>query len=110
MKTKLILTLFIGAICGFLMAQDKPKKNIQPTIPMDIGDPNKDLWKTFREDLQGDRPPGLINIQRLYGGTGFMGMPTFFQTDVALTPADLEAGNVDVAIMGGLTDMGAGFA
>ncbi len=106
-KVTLILLGLFSMSFGY--SQDDPKKNIQPTIPLNQSDPTIDIWKTFREDLQGDREPGLMNIQRLYGGAGYMGMPTFFQTPVALTPADLEAGNVDIAIFGGLTDMGGGF-
>lgn len=92
-----------------LNGQEKPKKNIQPTIPMNLDDPSIDIWKTMREDIQGDRKPGLINIQRWMGGPAYTGMPTFFKLPVALTPADLKAGNVDVALLGAHTDMGGGF-
>lgn len=37
-----------------------------------------------------------------------MGFPTFFRLPVALTTGDLEAGQVDVAMMGPYTDMGFG--
>ena len=109
MKKSTITLIVASFLCSASFSQDAPKKEIAPTIPMNQADPTKDVWKTFRDDLQGDREPGLINIQRLPGGGAYMGMPTFFQTPIALTPADLEAGNVDVAILGGLTDMGGGF-
>ena len=94
MTTLRLFLIFLFGIAHFMSSQDKPEKNIQPTIPLDQNDPTLDIWKTFRDDLQGDREPGLINVQRLHGGPGYMGMPTFFQTPVALTPADLKAGDV----------------
>jgi len=54
------------------------------------------------------REPGPINIQRFPGGPGWAGIPTFFKLPIALTPEDLKAGDVDVAIIGAYTDMGAG--
>jgi arginase family enzyme len=37
------------------------------------------------------------------------GIPTFFKLPIALTPEDLKAGDVDVAIIGAHTDMGGGY-
>jgi agmatinase len=85
------------------------KEGAQPVIPLNIEDPTYDLWKRMREDLREGREPGPIDIQRFYGGTGWNGIPTFFRLPVALTPEDLAAGNVDVAILGGYTDMGGGY-
>ena len=77
-------------------------------IPLDTNDPAFDLWQTPREGLQDGRDPGPINIQRWSGGGGWNGIPTFFRLPIALTPIDLKAGNVDVAIVGAHTDMGGG--
>jgi hypothetical protein len=63
-------------------------------------DPTKDLWRIPRDDLQGDRPPGLIDLQRYPMGLGPSGIATFLQRPVALTPADLKAADVDVAMVG----------
>jgi agmatinase len=79
-----------------------------PVIPLDTGDPAYNLWQTTRTDLMEGREPGPIDIQRFDGGAGWFGIPTFFRLPVALTPQDLAAGNVDVAIVGGYTDMGGG--
>lgn len=68
-------------------------------IPLNPDDPYFDLWKQLREDLD-DREPGLINVQRFAGHYNWIGIPTFFRLPIALTPADLAAGQVDVAIMG----------
>lgn len=38
-----------------------------------------------------------------------MGIPTFFKLPVALTPEDLKAGDVDIAIIDAHTDMGGGY-
>jgi agmatinase len=78
-------------------------------IPLDTGDPAYNLWQTPRDDLMEGRDPGPINIQRFAGGAGWAGIPTFFKLPIALTPEDLQAGQVDVAIVGGYTDMGGGY-
>jgi len=78
-------------------------------IPLDTGDPAYNLWQTPRENLSEGREPGPIDIQRFAGGAGWYGIPTFFKLPVALTPEDLMAGDVDVAIVGGYTDMGGGY-
>ena len=93
---------------------DDPKQNApiregeRAVIPLDTGDPAYNLWQTPRADLSEGREPGPINIQRFVGGAGWFGIPTFFRLPVALTPGDLKAGNVDVAIVGAYTDMGGG--
>lgn len=80
----------------------------QPVIPLDTDDPSYNAWNTPRDDLQEGRDPGPIDIQRYPFGNSWQGMPTFFGKPVALTPEDLRAGRVEVAIMGGFTDMGGG--
>ncbi len=85
------------------------KEGEQPVIPLDTTDPAFDIWQTPRDDLDAGRDPGPINIQRWYGGAGWAGIPTFFKLPVALTPGDLVAGDVDVAIFGAHTDMGGGY-
>ena len=93
---------------------DDPKQNApiregeRAVIPLDTGDPAYNLWQTPRQDLSEGREPGPIDIQRFVGGAGWFGIPTFFKLPVALTPGDLKAGNVDVAIVGAYTDMGGG--
>jgi agmatinase len=77
-------------------------------IPLDTKDPGYNVWQKTRDDLTKGREPGPINIQRFPGGPGWAGIPTFFKLPIALTPEDLKAGNVDVAIIGAYTDMGGG--
>jgi agmatinase len=78
-------------------------------IPLDTGDPSYNAWRELR-DLSKDpkREPGPINIQKYDYGMSFNAMPTFFNLPIAMSPADLKAGKVDVAIMGATTDMGSG--
>ena len=111
------LATLILSTAAFAQIDDTPdgkgefapaKKGIRPVIPLDVSDPTFDLWKLVRDDLSEGRDPGPIDVQRFYGGLGFTGIPTFFRLPVALVPADLSAGQVDVAIMGAYTDMGMG--
>lgn len=66
----------------------------------------ENLWRVLREDPE--RAAGLLQVQRLIGGLYPAGLPTFFRQPLALTPADLVAGNVDVAMLGAAIDMGTG--
>jgi arginase family enzyme len=84
-------------------------KGEKPVIPLDTEDPGYNIWQTPRKDLGKGRKPGIMNIQRFPGGPGWLGIPSFFKLPVALTPADLTAGDVDVAIYGAHTDMGGGY-
>lgn len=72
----------------------------QALYQLDLDDPTGEAWKIIRDDLSEGREPGPINIQRFPGGMPWIGIPTFFNLPVALTPADLKAGEVDVAILG----------
>lgn len=80
-----------------------------PVIPMDARDPGYNAWQTPRDDLMANREPGLIQIQRFPGGMGWFGIPTFFKLPLALTSEDLTAADVDIAVFGAYTDMGAGY-
>jgi agmatinase len=85
------------------------RKGEKPVIPLDESDPSYNSWRVLR-DFSKDpkREPGIINIQKYDMGWSFNAMPTFFSMPVALTPEDLKASKVDVAIMGAVTDMGTG--
>ena len=80
----------------------------KPVIPLDSDDPSYNAWRTPREDLNEGREPGPINVQRYASGLSWQGIPTFFHLPVALTPEDLAAGKVEVAIMGAFIDMSTG--
>ena len=71
-------------------------------------DPTKDAWRIPRDDLQGDRPPGLIHLNRYPFSAGASGIATFLQRPVAITPADLQAAEVEVALLGAGVDTSLG--
>ncbi len=63
-----------------------------------------DGWDVYykRRDRSKDpkREAGPINLQRFAVVSGINGFPTYMGLPVALTPEDLKAGDVDVAIVG----------
>jgi agmatinase len=63
---------------------------------------------TKRPDLQGDRPPGLIDLRRYMFQMGMSGFQTFVGAPIALTPADLRAAGVEVAMIGAGLDFSYG--
>ncbi len=81
----------------------------QPVIPLDTKDPTYNLWRTLR-DMSDDpeREPGIINLNKFPYGFSYNTIPTFFRQPVALTPEDLKASQVDIAVIGAVTDMGGG--
>ena len=76
-------------------------------IKLNPKDESIGFTRTLLRDTSKDpkREPGPINIQRTDFGLAYTGIPTFFKLPVALTPDDLKAGKVDVAIMGASVDM-----
>lgn len=65
-------------------------------------------WAEERDFSLDKREPGLINLSRYDHTDAYSGIPTFFGLPVALTPADLKAAKVDVAIVGAPLDMSTG--
>lgn len=95
-----------AALAQNLGAADTPEEidpinaGEEPIVRLNPDDPSYDIWRKIREDIGEGREPGPINIQRFYGHVPWVGIPTFFHLPVALTPEDLKAGNVEVAIFG----------
>ncbi|MDE8653585.1 agmatinase family protein [Novosphingobium album (ex Liu et al. 2023)] len=78
-------------------------------IPLDTSSPWFNAWKLRRPgSLDPKREAGPIDLGRYIGGRGG-GFSTFAGAPVALTPEDLVAGKVDVAIVGAPLDMGSGW-
>jgi agmatinase len=68
-----------------------------------------DQWRTRRgRSRDHGREPGPIDLSRYGEQPAFSGIATFMGVPVCLTPADLRAGNVDVAIVGAPVDCGIG--
>ncbi len=79
-------------------------------VPLNTEDDGFNAWKTKRPvEFDTPREAGPININRYLRAGPKQGIPTFFNLPVALTPEDLVAGEVDVAIMGIGLDTGTGF-
>ncbi|WP_426163412.1 agmatinase family protein [Sandarakinorhabdus sp. DWP1-3-1] len=77
------------------------------SIPLDTTVPGFNSWKTLRPQvLEPKREPGPFNLSRYAQGRG--GIPTFFNLPVAITPEDLKAGAVDIAMVGIPLNMGSG--
>tara|TARA_B100000470_G_scaffold187497_1_gene153246 strand:+ start:336 stop:1550 length:1215 start_codon:yes stop_codon:yes gene_type:complete len=75
------------------------------SIPLNANDPSFDPWSQLRDPANDpDREPGPFYPGRLRNA----GVLTFFNLPIAINPADLTAGNVDVAILGAPIDMGVG--
>ena len=75
------------------------------SIPLNANDPSFDPWSQLRDPANDpDREPGPFYPGRLRNA----GVLTFFNLPIAINPADLTAGNVDVAILGAPLDMGVG--
>lgn len=78
-----------------------------PNIPLNTDSAKFNAWNLRRPlSLDPEREPGPIDLGR-YNGRG--GPPTFGGFPLALTPEDLEAGEVDVAIVGAPLNMGSGW-
>jgi len=75
-----------------------------PSIPFNTSSPDFNAWRTLRpRSMDPQREPGPIPLGR-YNGKG--GPPTFGGFPLALTKADLVAGEIDVAILGAPLNMG----
>jgi agmatinase len=90
-----------------LLAQDE-MAGVDPddeVIYLDTSDERRDPWSSIRNtEEDAEREPGLIQIGRMRRS----GVRSFFGLPVALTPEDLRAAKVDVAVIGAPLDMGVG--
>lgn len=77
-------------------------------ITLNTADPDFNAWRVRRpQSFNPDRDPGPVSLGRYASGSA--GIPTFAGAPVALTPEDLIAGEVDVAIVGAPLNMGSGW-
>lgn len=78
-----------------------------PNIPLNTDSPEFNQWRLIRpRSMDPPREDGPLPLGR-YDGSG--GPPTFGGFPLALTPEDLVAGEVDVAIVGAPLNMGSGW-
>ncbi len=100
----------ILSLCALpLLCTAQAEQEAEPVDPeaviirLDPNAENLDVWSQLRDASEdADREPGLIPTGRLRRP----GVLSFFSLPLALTPEDLRAANVDVAIMGAPIDMG----
>ena len=108
-----MLLLVLGGLIGF--AEDQDSKNDPSLTPWnDPNDPfvirlRKDddtlnKWRERNKKSNPKRDAGPIDVQRYGWGLDYTGFPTFFKAPIAMSTADLKAGDVDVAIVGSTTD------
>lgn len=108
-KTPAQIEAYIDGMMAVLEAKKYKPGVDMAAIPLDIHDEDFNEWKTKRPQAWNpDRQPGPINIGR-YLNSRANGIKTFAGAPIALTPEDLKAGKVDVAIVGAPLDMGSGF-
>jgi formimidoylglutamase len=103
---------YLAALRSVADAVDFNPQRDKAAIPLDRASPEFNAWKARRPaSLNPPREPGPITLGRYIGGGGGggSGIPTFANAQVALTPEDLTAGKVDVAIVGAPLDMGYGY-
>src|SRR5262249_42441649 len=82
-------------------------REIRPDL-WDPRDPSFNVWKTRDAGRDAKRAAGVFWPHRQVRGPAWLGIPTFFRRPIALTPEDLKASKVDVAIFGAPLDMGIG--
>lgn len=71
------------------------------SIPLNTEVDNFNAHRVRRpQEFNPRRDPGPINLNRYLSAGPSQGVLTFLQMPVAMTPEDLRAGNVDVAIVG----------
>jgi len=86
-----------------------PERDLE-SIPLNTEAQDFNWFRTRRPpEFDTPREPGPINVSRYLNSGPKQGIPTFFNLPIALTPADLKAGDVEVAIMGAGLDTGSGF-
>lgn len=100
---------YVDALMAVQAQMDFKPGRDQATIKLDASSPMFNAWKVERPGtLNPWREDGPISLSRYIGGYG-SGFPTFANAPVALTPRDLVAGKVEVAIVGAPLDMGSGW-
>jgi arginase family enzyme len=108
-KTPAEIEAYVGAMQSVIAAEKFHPGTDAPNIPLNTESERFNTWKVKRpQELNLKREPGPINVSRYMEGRGG-GIPTFANAPIALTPEDLKAGKVDVAIVGAPIDTGSGF-
>jgi agmatinase len=98
---------WVEAMQSVVSSRDYVEGRDQPNIALNVDSPRFNAWRMQRpRSMDPAREAGPISLGR-YGTSG--GPPTFGGFPLALTPEDLIAGEVDVAIVGAPLNMGSGW-
>lgn len=98
---------WVNAMQDLLSARRYQAGRDLPHIPFNTTSPEFNAWRAERpRSMDPKREDGPVPLGR-YNGRG--GPPTFGGFPLALTPADLIAGEVEVAIIGAPLNMGTGW-
>ncbi len=103
------ITAYVDAVMSAYDEVQFKKGRDPESIPLNIRSAKFNDWRLRRPAaLDPKREAGPINLSRYLRSFG-SGIPTFAGAPVALTPEDLKAGKVDIAILGAPLDMGSGW-
>ncbi|KMS57433.1 MULTISPECIES: agmatinase family protein [Sphingobium] len=103
------LAAYIDAIAALHAQVEFQEGRDARTIPLDTRSAWFNAWKAKRPLVMDPRrDAGPMDLGRYIGGRRG-GFATFAGAPVAMTPEDLKAGKVDVAIVGAPLDMGSGW-
>ncbi len=112
---QLFILLFFFISNGFAqinkaLVEKAPKEELAPMPHINLDDSTVEnirqdeatnIWREERDySVDPKRDPGPMSLSRYRLQMENVGIKTFFQQPVALTPEDLKAGKVDVAIFG----------
>lgn len=109
-KTPDAIAAYVRAMMRVVEASKFNPDTDMASIPLNTKSDGFNGWKVLRpKELDTPRSPGPINVNRYLYAEPKLGIPTFMNMPIAMTPEDLVAGEVEVAIMGIPMDMGSGY-
>lgn len=109
-KSSAAIAAYVRAMMRVVKASKFNPETDMASIPLNTESGGFNGWKTLRpSEFDTPREPGPINVNRYLYAEPKLGIPTFMGMPVAMTPEDLVAGQVEVAIMGIPMDMGSGY-
>lgn len=109
-KTPEGIAAYVRAMMRVSQLEKYNPETDRASIPLNTESDSFNGWKVKRPaEFDTPRAPGPINLNRYMYAEPKLGIPTFMNMPVAITPEDLVAGEVEVAIMGIPLDSGTGY-
>lgn len=105
-KSPAEIEAYVDGMMSVVEARKFHPETDMAAIPLNTESPSFNAWKTMlpADQLGPKREPGPFHVSVYGSGRG--GIRTFANAPVAITPEDLIAGKVEVAIVGAPLDMG----